>query len=290
MAYTLVKLIMLGLLKWIRPNRASFSLIIVLPPSLGHGILPFMFFAYFDESGDAGLAAGSSTPAFTLSCSLIHDKDWHSALDAIVAYRRYLKANFRIFPRQEIKANYLLHNGGGLQDAGLSFSSRMAVFESAMRFQRKCGFFKVFSVVICKDKITVRTKDVRDTVWEYALQRLERFGVAKKDNIHVIPDEGHSDFIRKKIRKMRRSNYVRSAFGDGGLLERKLVNIIEDPSERKSHESNFIQLADLNAYASYRKVYPGPNFDGAYWDVLGDCRLTEVNQLRGGPLGIVSWP
>lgn len=185
----------------------------------------------------------SPTRTFALSCVLIHDRDWLTALDQTIAFRRFMRDQFHISPRAELKATWLVHNKG----------------------------------------------DVREIAWRYALQRLERFGAGVKDNLHVLPDEGHGDFIRKKIRLMRRFNHVPSAFG-GAALGRNAENIVEDSSDRRSKESFFIQLADLNAYAAYRKVFPGATFGGDIWDELGTARVLEVNSLRGGPPGIVVWP
>jgi hypothetical protein len=88
---------------------------------------------------------------------------------------------------------------------------------------------------------------------------------------------------------MRRFNHVPSAFGSG-TLDRKAMNIVEDSSDRRSTESFFVQLADLNAYAAFRKAFPSASFDGTVWDELGEARLAEVNKTRGGPTGIVVWP
>jgi len=231
----------------------------------------------------------SPTGVFALSGILIHDKHWLSALDQTVAFRRYLKDNFNISPRAELKASWLVHNKGDIRKAGLSYPARMAAYMAAMRFQRKIGVFRVFTVLIKKNAIAKRPADVREICWRYAIQRLERFGTAEKDNIHIVPDEGHGDFIKKKIREMRRFHFVPSAF-NSDTLERKAENIVEDPSNRSSRESYFVQLADLNAYAAFRKVYPGANFDESYWDELGPARVNEVNHLRGGPVGVVVWP
>jgi hypothetical protein len=247
-----------------------------------------MYYAYFDETGDSGMEH-SPTGVFALSAILIHDRNWLAALDQVVAFRRYLRDNFRISPRAELKAAWLVHNKGDIRKAGLSYKGRMAAYMAAMRFQRKAGVFKAFTVLIRKDQLQNKSSDVREICWRYAIQRLERFGTAEKDNIHIVPDEGHGDFIKKKIRTMRRFHYVPSAFGPESL-ERKAENIIEDPSDRCSRESYFVQLADLNAYAAFRKVFPGANFDASYWDALGAARIQEVNNLRGGPTGIVVWP
>lgn len=247
-----------------------------------------MYFAYFDESGDSGLIA-SPTNTFALSCILLSDKDWLSALDQTIAFRRYLNSNFHISPRSELKASWLIHNKGDIKSAGLRYPARMAAYKAAMRFQRKIGLLKVFTVLIVKDRIGKRDSDVREIAWRYAIQRLERFGTAMKDNIHVLPDEGHGEFIRKKIREMRRFHYVPSAYGDGAL-ERKAENIVEDSSDRRSHESFFVQFADLNAYAAFRRVFPGPSFGVDIWEELGEARVAEVNRLSGGPVGLVIWP
>jgi len=247
-----------------------------------------MYFAYFDESGDPGFE-NSPTNTFVLSAVLIHDSNWLAALDQSVAFRRFLKAKFNLSPRSEIKANWLVHNKGTIKATGLTYPARMAAYKAAMRFQRKTGIFKTFSIVIVKDRIKKTSTDVRLTAWHYALQRLERFGTEHKDNIMVMPDEGHSDLIKKELRKMRRIHYVPSAFGED-YLDRKATNIIEDPADRNSKESYFVQFADLNAYAAFRRVFPGNNFKEDIWDELGDSIVKEVNRLSGGPPGIVIWP
>lgn len=247
-----------------------------------------MYFAYFDESGDTGMGH-SPTQTFSLSGLLLHDSNWLSALDQMIAFRRYLRDNFRISTRAELKATWLVHNKGDIRDANLSYAARLAAYQAIMRFQRKCDLFKIFTIIVVKNRISKSTTDVREVAWRYALQRLERFGTSKKDNLHVLPDEGHGEFIRKKIREMRRFSHVPSAYG-GNSLSRNAENIVEDSSDRRSRESYFIQLADLNAYAAFRKAFPANTFDGRFWDELGTSRLAEVNSLRGGPPGIVIWP
>lgn len=247
-----------------------------------------MYFAYFDESGDAGWD-NSPSSAFTLAAVMVHEKDWLNTLDELVKFRGYLRDNFGISPRAELKANWLIHRKGAFKNSPLSFAARMNVYRAALRFQRKCGTVQTFAVVINKGLMTSRFEDARSRAWTFAIQRLERFGTEEKENTHVLPDEGHGYFIRNRLRQMRRFNLVPSAFGTGPL-DRKAKNIIEDSSDRRSHESYFVQLSDLNAYAAYRRIHPGPRFDGTVWDELGDCRVMKVNAVRGGPPAIVSWP
>jgi len=81
------------------------------------------FFAYFDESGDTGFVR-SPTATFALSCLLIDDRDWLSALDQTIAFRRYLRDMFHIRPRAELKAAWLIHNKGDIRESGLTYPAR----------------------------------------------------------------------------------------------------------------------------------------------------------------------
>ncbi len=45
------------------------------------------------------------------------------SLDQTVAFRRYLRLNFHIAPRAEIKAAWLVHNKGDIRKSGLSFAA-----------------------------------------------------------------------------------------------------------------------------------------------------------------------
>lgn len=246
-----------------------------------------MYFAYADESGDNGYK-NSPTPSFTLAIVVVDVHDWLATLDELIAFRRGLRNDFGVAVTAELKATSLVHGKGPLRH--LSRAERMEVYRRAMVLQCEIGTISTWAVVIRKDKIRSRdTVDPRDTCWEYMIQRLERFADHHESLIHLLPDEGHGLFIRKKLRKMRRFNRPKSAFGDS-RLNRDALNIVEDSSDRDSSASYFIQLADLNAYAAYRTVYPCPGFGDEMWSVLDSCRDARTNRLRPGPTGIVVWP
>lgn len=138
------------------------------------------------------------------------------------------------------------------------------------------------------------TSNARDVAWEYLLQRFERFTTFSGSHVWVSYDEGEGLLVRAMARKARRAGTAGSAFGTGSL-KRPARLILDDPVPRKSHESYFIQLADLNAYAAFRKLYPPPPrpvhiVPQNMWDELGKAAFAKVNLLSGGPAGIVSWP
>lgn len=158
-----------------------------------------------------------------------------------------------------------------------------------MRFQRKTGIVNTFAVVIDKTEVKYPNRvDPRERAWTYAIERLVSFGRDHDDYVHVLPDEGHSDYIRKEIHRMRRNHIVPGHYG--GTLNEEAKNVVGDCSPRDSGSSYFIQFADLNAYAAFRKVYPGKNFGEYIWDELGSARIKEVSTLSGGPMGIKLWP
>lgn len=246
-----------------------------------------MHLAYVDES------VGPST--FTLGCALVPDTQWANVLDDLVGFRQFLYRTFRLTVRSEIKANFLLYNKGPFRPLGLSASARFAIYRGFMRLQAKIAL-QVFAVVIRKIEMERQgiQHDPREVAWEYLIQRLERFTTKGNTQVILFHDEGEGDLVRRFVRRARRIGTAGSAFGTGSL-KRPARGILDDPVIRKSHESYFIQLADLDAYAAFRRIFPPPGqskyvVPTAMWDELGTARYTAVNQLVGGTPGIVVWP
>ncbi len=167
-----------------------------------------------------------------------------------------------------------------------------------MRLQAKLGL-KAWAVVIDKvqwdrQEIEGEGEAIRERAWRHMIQRIETFTRYGKDTCIIFPDEGHPKFVRGMIRKMRRFSLVPSAYETGTLLEREATLIVEDPNFRQSEASYYLQLADLNAYAAYRRIFPTPTFGSDYWEQLGDARV-NVSKIRRRanpliPFGISPWP
>jgi Protein of unknown function (DUF3800) len=254
-----------------------------------------MHLAYIDESGSDGLVTAGGSMTFTLGCVMIDAERWPDVFDDMIDYRRYLRDQFKIPVRAELKANYLLRNGGPLRPLQLSESARFSVYRGLMRLQAKLEL-KSFAVVIRKDVMESRSlaQNPRHVAWEYLIQRLERFTTKERTQVVVFHDEGEGGIARALVRKARRAGSAGSAFGTGAL-KRPARLILDDPVSRKSHESYFLQLADLDAYAAFRHYYPPPTrrvniVPQGMWDELGTARFGAVNQFSGGTPGIVVWP
>ena len=254
-----------------------------------------MLLVYVDESGDPGFT-NSPTPAFILNAVIIPDDKWLATLDIMVTFRRWLRANFGLLARSEVKANELVRGKGpwktaGPNNAGLAPAARIRIYERFMALQAKMPWLQTFSIVVNKSAITSQgTNNPRDRAWQFLIQRIERQANNAATTAMLFPDDGHHHFIEKKLRAMRRFNRPPSFFTPGTTLQRNALNIIEDPNSRRSSHSYFVQLADLNSYATFRHLYPHPAFPKDMWLKLGSAINTRVNHLRGGPPGIVSWP
>jgi hypothetical protein len=249
-----------------------------------------VFFAYVDESGNAGFP-GSRT--YVLGCVLVEDHHWPDTFDRLIEFRRWLRDSFGVPVRLEIKANYLLQNTGPFASLSLSESARFAIYRQAMRLQPKLDL-QTFAVLVDKSNLAANHpgRTAPDVGWEYLLQRLERFTTRSNTYLHLSHDEGIGDQIRKWARKARRAGSAGSRYG-AGVLKRPFGRLIDDPVSRNSAQSYFVQLADLSAYAAFRRLYPPPArprqiVPQGMWDELGDARFAPVNMYSGGPPGIVS--
>jgi hypothetical protein len=249
-----------------------------------------MFLCYMDESGDPG-KVGSPTPTYTVACVFVHDSQWVRLFEDILRFRRYLRQHFALRMRAEVKAAELVRGSGPWAKLQHGDRVRKRIYRACMRFQDKSGAVKTFAVVVDKPKCDDKAQ-VRECAWRHALERVERFANAKKDTVMLVPDSGNYQWLRKLSREMRRHSYVGSMLEPGGSLPRPLLRIlIDDPVERDSRQSYFVQLADLNAYAAYRSERPDPLFPQGMWEELGDAILRDVNKFkRQETPGIVRGP
>jgi len=254
-----------------------------------------MYVAYVDESGDDG-SSGSQT--YSLGCVMVEGSAWAATFDGVLDFRRFVRRRFGLRIRDEIKANFLLQNGGPFRGLSrpLSEEARFKLYRGCLRIQPKLGI-TAFGVVVDKASANQRagTRPASDIAWEYLLQRLERRATHEKTEILLIHDEGDALTVRKRARKARRAGSAGSVFGTG-TLSVPFRRLLDDPVARHSHDSYFIQLADLNAYAAFRRLYPPPArpvqiVPQNMWDELGAARFRPVRSAGyGDPPGIVPGP
>ena len=247
-----------------------------------------MYLAYFDESGDSGPVARSPTKFFVLPCVLVEDGTWLSVLDRLVRVRRRMRTLWKFPTTPEIKASDFRKSRGVFVGSRLSAADRGEIFCKLLGYQDRLGLTS-FAVAVNKRSLHAG-RDPRDVAWQYALQRVDTFCRKRGQFAALFPDAGHGYFIRRMVRRLRRHQIIAGHFG--GLLNIRGERIVEDPSDRHSHDSYFIQVADWTAYAAHRSPYvdPAPPPFNSAWDAIGGARLLAVNRLRTGPPGIVLYP
>jgi len=250
------------------------------------------YFAYVDESGNLG-----TSKTYTLGCVLVDADVWPETFNNLIAFRRFLRARFGVPVRAELKAAYLLRNEGPFKQLALPEEQRRIIYRQTMRLHSKLGL-RTFAVVIRKREMTEHNPELncRDVAWDYLLQRLrnqtEKPPLAPC-TIAIVHDEGEQATIRKLARRARRAGTAGSMFGTE-QLRIPFTRLIDDPTPRDSRHSYFIQLADLAAYAAFRRLYaPPPRLvhivSESTWDELGDARYDPVTNEKDPP-GIVHWP
>lgn len=240
--------------------------------------------AYVDETGDTGVGSSRSSLSFTLGCVVVKAEDWSPVFDDLLNFRRRLKARFGLPIRAEVKANHLIRDGGPVKPLQLSPAERSLIYRAHLRFMNADGRIHAFAVAGRKTG-NVGGTDLLTAVWMPLLQRLERTSRAwNGSTVFIIHDEGENPHIRKLARWSRR-RLTAGSLGGQGSLQVPFTQLLDDPVPKASHESYFVQLADLVAYSAFRRLYvPSATVaqvvPGSMWDELGHATLAAVNGQR----------
>jgi hypothetical protein len=239
--------------------------------------------AYIDESGNTGDPSNGGSLTFTLGCVLVDADSWPTAFDSLLRFRRRIKDKFGVHMRAEVKANYLLRNGGDLRRYNLGHGARHVIYRAHLRVLAPLGV-RAFAIVVDKRNNFSSPTACFDLAWEALLQRLERTSTKENTRFLVIHDEGENDAVRRWVRRARRHLTAGSAYG-GGTIVAPASLLIDDPVARQSTQSYFIQVADLLAYAAFRSVIPpGRNIETicpqGMWGEVGDATHRPVAALK----------
>ncbi|HEX2041732.1 MAG TPA: hypothetical protein VHF24_03770 [Acidimicrobiales bacterium] len=181
-------------------------------------------------------------------------------------------------------------DGGPLRRLELSEPARFAIYRQHMRLQPKIGL-QPFAVVMRQPQATQQlgTKDPRDVTWQLLLRELERFTVRNKTEAVLVHDQQGAAVMRHFARRAYRQLA-------GNPSARPATILLDGLVAPEAKASSLFQLADLNAHAAFRAVYPPP---ASYrypivvpqtWNELGEARLTPLSQPSTGPRGILLWP
>ncbi|MDZ7861116.1 MAG: DUF3800 domain-containing protein [Candidatus Krumholzibacteriota bacterium] len=210
-----------------------------------------MHIAYYDESGDDGYPDYSSN-LFILSSLYLHYSHWNEEYQRIYSFRKELKEKYSIPVKQEIHCKQLILNKNPFRDYGLPNEERIEIIDACCEFIGGLNA-KIVNVVIVKPKIKINDYDILDTALKYSVQRIENDLDPQKNpdsKFMIITDPGRVGKMKKTTRRIQRINYIPSKLSPTPI-RRDIQSLIEDPLQKDSKESYFIQLADIVTYIVY---------------------------------------
>lgn len=218
-----------------------------------------MYLIYVDESGDPGMK-GSPTRYFVLSGLVVHELRWLATLDAIVDFRRHLRARYGLKLREEIHASDFIHRPGAV--ARIKKSVRLRILRDVLDFEAALPDVNVINIVLDKSSKTLPF-NAFEMAWTVLIQRFHNTisyrnfpGPQNPQDLGLlIVDRTDEKRLRGLLRRMRRFNPVPSMFGIG-TRQIPVGTIAEDPNPRESMHSYFTQLSDVNAFFLTQKQVP----------------------------------
>lgn len=249
--------------------------------------------AYVDETGNTGdPSLKGATACFGLGCVLVDVSNWAESFDKLVAFRREMRKSIGLPMKAEVKANFLIRGSGPFRGkTPIPPGIRRGIYRAYMRLLGDLDA-RAFGVVVDKEKTETSGRPCFDLTWQTLIERLERTSSKEDKEILVVHDDGENEAVRKLFRKARR-HLVAPKLGGEGYFTYKANRIIEDPVSRQSHHSYWVQMADLVAYAAWRRRYPPSAAVAAVvgqdtWDLIPRRSVhAAVNSVRGGAPGIV---
>ena len=253
-----------------------------------------MYLMYVDESGDCGLV-NSPTRYFVLSGLIVHELRWHTYLDELINFRRFLKQNFGLKLREEFHAASFITRPKEL--VRIKRYDRLTMMRLYANKLAALPALSLINIVVDKQG-KASGYDVFEMAWKTLIQRFENTISNRNFPGPANPDErgfllcDHTDDkkLTKLLRKMRQYNPIPNAhYYGGGYRNLPITYIIEDPCFRDSGHSYFIQSVDLASYLlqqhlnpnAYMRKNSGQNYFGRLKTIL--C----LSASSSDPYGIV---
>ena len=210
-----------------------------------------MRIAYYDEAGDDGFPAFSSS-FFVLSAIYLHYLKWRECFEAVQDFRRTLRGSYRLPFNLEFHAKYFLLNKNPYRQLGMPDQDRLQIVDLLCDLIASLDV-RIVNVVIVKPRIRIPGYSVLDKALTYSIQRIENDLEPDRnpaERFLLITDTGRVGKMRKTARRVQRINFIPSRRG-ATSYRREIRSLIEDPLPKDSRESHFIQLADLVAQVVY---------------------------------------
>lgn len=236
-----------------------------------------MFLTYIDDSGNEEVRC--------FSALVIHESVWRETRKLIRDHRRLMKMSDGILITKELHATDLVSGRGRLGPRDVHKGRRCELYKQTLGMISKLPKVRLFNAFAARHQ--------EAELFEHLLNRIQRTMEEWKSRALVVHDEG-KDFT-PLVRRMGVYNPIpsRSGYWPDGKKYKNIPTdrIVEEIIFRKSHESDFIQMADLCAYALLRSERPLESktrygLNNAF-DILGPICITEACSRDPRGLGII---
>lgn len=212
-----------------------------------------MYISYFDETGDDGYPNYSSN-IFTLTAFYLHHQNWKTLYELIHGFRKQLKKDFNFPIKLEMHTKKFILNKNPYRDFSFSDADRLQIMDLFSNMIVALDG-KIVNVAIVKDNIKNTDYKVLDNALTYLVQRIENdlTGADPTNRFMIISDPGRIGKMKKTTRRIQRINFIPSKMHPGSY-RKEIKTLIEDPLEKDSKESYFIQIADFVSFIAYQYV------------------------------------
>jgi hypothetical protein len=214
-----------------------------------------MHIAFVDESGDLG-SVGSPTRHFILCAVVVRHNQWEVASAELAALRRRLESLYRLRPEVEIHASQFL--GGDTRHRGLDVRMRFQCTHHILETLKQSDSLGFCRYAVRKEGLS--SAEVIAGAWKGLAEEFVRQTCGSNFTCGgrgwVIVSDHHGD-----------QPYRDLAMAD--FLSVKSQPLLDHPFGRRSHDSQFPQIADLLAFLTKQSWNPIINLVTR----MGDCYL-----------------
>lgn len=202
------------------------------------------YIAYFDETGDDGIATTSSDH-FILTSLYMPAESWQQNFNLVRSLRKELRDKYGFHVMEEMHTKHFLTDKNSYRNYRWSKEIKQEIIKAFTLTIAEMDL-KIVNVIIDKRKFKDENYRILENALKYNIQRIENDSEGIW-NYLIITDEGRIAPMRKTARAIRSYNPIQSKYSYG-FMNQPITNMIEDILEKNSSESYFIQICDFVSF------------------------------------------
>lgn len=202
------------------------------------------YIAYFDETGDDGIATTSSDH-FILTSLYMPAESWQQNFNLVRSLRKELRDKYGFHVMEEMHTKHFLTDKNPYRNYRWTKEIKREIMKAFTLTIAEMDL-KIVNVIIDKRKFKDENYRILENALKYNIQRIENDSEGIW-NYLIITDEGRIAPMRKTARAIRSYNPIQSKYSYG-FMNQPITNMIEDILEKNSSESYFIQICDFVSF------------------------------------------